>query len=1066
MSGNVSTEGALLDLAWMRRIGIGGVHVFSGGNLLEPVIVDTPLPFMSLGWKKVFARSARAARSHGMNLYVASSSGWSLTGGTWVAPADAMKKYVWSERVVEGGRSVESALPRPPSTSGPFLGVEASYPHARPRQLHHDLYEDAVVIAFPTPDLDRAAVQPELRSANGTVDLSLLSDDCARTVALEADVAGKAQVEAIYQQPVTVCAVTVALDTRADVELEVWGGGGFRTIASWSAEHPDACPQQTYAFAPVEGTRFRLTFAPPRHSRALPDLPPRLPASLKHFQSEAEARFVVRKVQFSLISRANRFEAKAGFQAEIDFAAHVTPRAAPGSAVEARSVLDLTNRLGSDGRLDWSPPAGRWTIVRLGWSLTGRANQPAEDESTGLEVDKLDAAAVRRYLTHYLDLYANAGDAQQYVEGLVTDSWEAGVQNWSRDLLSQFQSRRGYDPFSYLPALVGYVVDDADTTDRFLWDFRETLKEMLVEYHYGTIADELHRRNMVYFSEAQGDTPRAIADGMAIKARADVPTGEFWFRPFGAGPGQPPLKADLHEAASVAHLYGRREVAAEALTVAAGRDMWGFSPRMLKPVADEIFARGVNRILIHESHHQPLVHAKPGLSLGFFGQFFNRNETWAEEAGPWISYISRTSFLLQQGRYVADIAYFYGEERNLTELHQEDFELAVPSGYQFDFVNAEALRTLLSVADGRLVTKNGMRYRVLYLAPHVNRLTPGTLLRIRDLVRAGAVLIGKRPESGLGIRGRGVHFDQLVREVWGEAPTSAKVRSLGRGRVYETTDLAAVLRTEAILPPISASPAIDDILIHYRRTDDCDIYFLSNRRDVRRRVELTLGTSHTAVELWRAYDGSVATVSATRTLDGLAVVVPFEAHEALFLIAHDRKSSDAATWSPSDVLPLHDLDGPWSVRFGQEGEPGTLVQFARLSSWSDSTDARIRFFSGHAIYSKDFEVPQAWLRQEGSIFLDLGVVHEMAVVSLNGKQLATSWHPPHRIDLSRALRVGKNYLEIRVINLWPNRLIGDSQPATVRTTFAPQSTYGATSPLMPSGLLGPVRLLHNRPRAA
>lgn len=1062
MSGNVSRGGAELDLAWMKRVGVGGVQIFSGGNLLEPLVVDEPRTFMSPGWKDAFRRSAEIARETGMDLMVASSSGWSLTGGTWVEPRDAMKKYVWSETRVAGAAPSGHALPSPPTASGPFQGVKASYPHARPLQLEEDLYHDTIVLAFPTPAPEVAPARPAFAAREGVLDLSpLVSGDCSTEIALAiAPGETSAWIEARFDRPTAISAVTLALGTRAGIEIEVVGDAGeARPIARFEAELPDACPQQTYAFAPMTGTRFRIVLTLPVE-RVLPDLPPNLPGSLEHFAQDRPRAFRILNLALHQGGRVNRFEAKAGFQATADFEGTATPDMPPEFAVPASSVRDVTPWLRRDGSLGWAPPPGNWTILRFGWSLTGRANQPAEDEATGLEVDKLDADAVRAYVAAYLDLFADAAGrpSRHPVQGLVTDSWEAGVQNWSRGLLDAFAVRRGYDPLPYLPVLAGHIVDSPDASDRFLWDFRQTLKDLLVENHYGTIANELRRRGMTYFSEATGDTPRAIADGLAIKARADVPTGEFWFRPFGAGPGQPPLKADLHEAASAANLYGKAQVAAEAFTVAAGTDPWAFSPAMLKPVADEIFARGANRILIHESHHQPLADAKPGLMLGFFGQFFNRNDTWAEEAGPWLTYLACTSHMLQQGRAVADIAYFYGEERNLTELHQRDFDPGVLPGYQFDFVNAEALRTLFSVDDHRLLTPSGMRYRLLYLSPAVKRLTVATLAKIAELVAAGAVLVGQRPAGGLGRASADTEIRRLADRLWGPPAERADSRPFGQGRVYATS-LAAALDSENVGPAVSGSDDLGrSLLTQHRASADQEIFFLSNQADRSWSGHLDFRVRGKRPEIWRAADGSLEQASYETVPNGVRVPLRLEAHEAVFIIF--REPASAMRWTApgrAETL-LAQLEGPWPIRFGFAGEADRLRTFDRLISWPDSTDPVIRYHSGEATYARSIEVPSAWLGMR-DIVLDLGEVHALAVVSINGKRIATSWHPPHRVAIGAALKPGVNHLEIKVINLWPNRLIGDAQPGARKTSFAPQSTYAADSPLRPSGLLGPVRLI-------
>jgi hypothetical protein len=279
---------------------------------------------------------------------------------------------------------------------------------------------------------------------------------------------------------------------------------------------------------------------------------------------------------------------QAGFQPSLGLGDVSTPKIDVSDAIKPQTVIDLTSRLQPDGRLQWTPPPGRWTALRLGWTMTGATNGPAEPEATGLEVDKLDPDAVRRYIDAYLGLYEQATGGKLGaigVQSLLTDSWEAGVQNWTPRIFEEFRRRRGYDPVPFAPALAGRIVGSADLSDRFLWDFRQTLKDLVADSHQGILAQALKARGMTYYTEAQGDTPRAIADGMTLKAPADIPTAEYWYRPFAAGLGQLSLIADLEEAASAAHVYGKTVVAAEALTVAAPLDPWSFSPAMLKPVA-------------------------------------------------------------------------------------------------------------------------------------------------------------------------------------------------------------------------------------------------------------------------------------------------------------------------------------------------------------------------------------------------------------------------------------------------------------------------------------------------
>lgn len=1061
MNGNVDLEGAKLDLAWLDKAGIGGVHIFSGGGFYAPVVPD-PKPFMSPAWKGVFREATALARKNGMQVTIAGSPGWSQTGGPWVPVADAMKKYVWSETRIGNGRGFDGTLAMPPTATGPFAGIKIKKKvESLPPEALAGYYRDTHVVAFPTPQAE-ASGKPAYSTAAGAIDLAPLDNaGLSRVVALP--IAGdtrSAFLQATFTQPVTVSALTLGIDARTNFDIQALHEGEFRTILhvdADAAEHPS--PQQTYSFAPATSTAFRVVFSIAAPRLVLPDVPP-------NFDRTVPPPKAFSLSQFSLHtgSRVHRFEAKSGFQSTIDFANNATPDIAPGAAIAIPQVLDLTSRLRADGRLDWTPPPGNWTVLRFGYTLTGHVNNPAEASATGLEVDKLDPAAVRRYLDRYLSMYADAIGAklgQDTIGGFLTDSWEAGVQNWTPAMLGEFRRRRGYDATPYLPVLAGYVVVDAATSDRFLWDFRQTLKDMLVDHHQAVIADVLHAHGMTYYSEAQGDYPRAIGDGMAMKARADIPTGEYWYRPFATGPGQPGLKADLKEAASVAHLYGKPYVAAEALTVAAGFDPWAFSPRMLKPVADEIFAHGVNRILMHDSHHQPFVDKKPGLMLLYFGQFFNRNETWADEAGAWISYLSRTSHMLQQGQYVADIAYFYGEEMNLAEQFEKKFNTSVPAGYQYDYVNGEALLNLLKVRDGRLVTDSGMRYRILYIPDNVKRMTLPVLKKIRELVSQGAIVVGPKPVGGLGLHSPDQEVRALADQLWGNQPGRQSGHAFGAGRVYDAVALGDVLAARNIAPGVVVrnADAADAILTLHRRTPRGEIYFISNQSARPQRLDLLFDVKDKLPSLWRAETAEVDAISYASVAGGTSVPLHLAPHEAVFVVFDGPMRKKSLQVPATLFTVLADIAQPWEVHF----EPGRgapeKATFDRLASWSTSTDPGIKYFSGAATYRQQLDVPPEWIKSGRRIVVDLGAVKELAVVSLNGKVLQTAWHAPYRADLTGAVRAGVNQLDIKVVNLWPNRLIGDQQPGATQYTYAPQAQYKATTPLLPSGLLGPVRII-------
>ncbi len=396
--------------------------------------------------------------------------------------------------------------------------------------------------------------------------------------------------------------------------------------------------------------------------------------------------------------------------------------------------------------------------------MLGITNHPATAEGTGLEVDKLNRSYVKNYMNNYLDSYEKTvGEKNMGRHGIryiVTDSWEAGSQNWTDDMLAQFKKHRGYDPTPWLPVLTGQVVESSESSDRFLWDFRKTIADLIAIEHYGQVQASIKSRGMGHYGESHEGGRAFVADGMEVKKLDDIPMSAMWTQSPGVNKEQYGYNADDRESASVAHIYGQNLAAAESLTASAAP--WAWSPATLKPTADQELLNGINRIVIHESAHQPLIGKAPGLTLGPFGQWFNRNETWAEQAGPWIDYLARSSFLLQQGRFAADVIYFYGEDSNLTALFASKSP-DIPPGFGFDYVNADALIHELRVADDKITTKGGMSYRLLVLGPYSKHMSLPVLRSIHKLVEEGASVAGGKPVDDPSLADDQAEFKQAER---------------------------------------------------------------------------------------------------------------------------------------------------------------------------------------------------------------------------------------------------------------------------------------------------------------
>ena len=1077
MNGNITQEGVDLDLAWMKRVGIGGFQNFDAA-LSTPQVVDRRLAYMTPEWKAVFRHTAERAEQLGLEMAIASSPGWSETGGPWVKPEQAMKKLAWSQTTIEGGRRFQGLLAAPPKTTGPFQNLPAELGGIVGHQGDQPLptyYADAAVIAYRTPETAPAPL-PVARSSAGPVDAAVLADgDLTTTVKVAAAPGKPSWILFDYGAPQTMRSARVATGV-----ISIFGSSGLKARLEASDDgtsfRPVAdipigkAPQQTASFPAVTARYFRLMLSraegpPLPFDAAAPGADYSLLVAMFATGRSGPPPYELSEFSLSPVARVNQFELKAGFGLAPDYYVLEAPDRAAVTGPAPGDVIDLTSRMGPDGRLDWTPPKGRWTVLRLGYSLTGTENHPATLEATGLEVDKLNKADVKAYMDTYLDRYAEILGPDLMgahgVRALLNDSTEVGPENWTADMLAEFQQRRGYDPRPWLPTLTGAVIGDGVKSDAFLYDFRKTVAEMIAENHYAVVAEAAHARGLITYGEALEDRRPTLGDDLEMRRYTNVPMAAMWIYDRAKGP-KPSHMADIRGAASVAHLYGQNLVAAESMTAAMAP--WAFTPRDLKTVIDLEFALGVNRPVVHTSVHQPLVDKKPGLSLSIFGQYFNRNETWAEQARPWVDYMARNGFMLQQGRFFADVAYFSGEEAPLTGLYGEHDTPDLPHGYGFDFVNAEILAHRLTVQDGMLVAPTGARYRLLYLGGSSRRMTLATLRKIHDLAEAGAVIAGVRPQASPDLMDDVAAFNSLADSLWSSGTT---VKAVGLGKVIAVTDPDAALAQLGLARDFDAGrPEPDaEVMFVHRRLDDGDLYYVDNRKARPERLEARFRVAGKVPELWRAETGTSEPVS--YRIDGGLTTVPLTLapDEAVYVVFRKPAAAAALTVSAPTETLVATLAGPWSVAF----EPGrgapVSARFDQLGSWTQNADPGIKYFSGAATYAHDLTVTAKQLKTGGRIMLDLGDVRDLAEVRVNGTRVATPWHAPYRADLTAALKPGLNHLEIKVVNAWVNRLIGDKQPGAAKVTFTVLPTYTAGAPLRPSGLIGPVQVVSVRPGA-
>jgi hypothetical protein len=1019
MDGNVDPEGIRLDLEWLQRVGVRGVQLFDGG-MGTPLVVPERVSLGSAAWTDAVRLAADTARELGLEFAVATSPGWSAAGGPWVEPADAMKKVVWSETAVDGGGLVEVPLAPLPDVAGPYQDC----PRWGADPVAHQLAQDWMTLAVPADQMPGVLLPASVAASAPLEEWHALVDGSfGDSVGLPRDPDGpsSAWIEQVFDEPVTVAAVTVGLPgprgfgaaPPPSARLEASDDGiAYRVVAELTVvENPTgkAVPVRTVTFPELTARRFRLVLTGDSAAAALPRLakgvrPPPVFRRVKEFLVS----------EFALYpgGRVHQAEVKAGFAAAPDY--YALDAGEDMSAIDPEAVVDVTASVDGDGVLRWEAPPGAWRVLRFGASLTGQTNGPAAPEATGLEVDKLDGGKVRRYLDTYLGLF---GDVP--LDALLSDSIESGAQNFTDGLRERFAELRGYDLAPWLPALAGYVVADAARTDRFLWDHRRTIADLLAGEYYGTLAGEAHARGLSYYAEALEDHRPQLGDDLAMRSHADVPMGAMWLFDPGTEQPRPTYLADLKGASSVAHVYDKPFTGAESMT--AFHRPWSYTPRRLKHIADLELALGVTRFCIHTSPHQPTQVPPPGIGLApHLGQAFIRTEPWADLSGPWIDYLARCSWLLNQGVPAVDVAVFLGEEAPVTALFGEITDRTVPRDVDFDYVDLAGLETRFAVEDGDLVAGQA-RYRLMLLGGSSSRMTVRALRRVATLVEAGATVVGPRPVGSPSLADDDQEHARLCDQLWGDP-----------GRVKDV-DVSTAMTGLGVVPWLSVEG--DEVLRIGRRTAAGEVVFLANPSPEAATVTLRSAAGE-RLALW-----DPVTLRRT-TLAGDEVPLPPLA--SVFVVADD--AAPHPTDAPVDELAL---DGPW--RLTLRGVADATLSGGPVP-WTELGHAG---FAGVGTYSTEVHLD---VQPSGTALLDLGDVGDIARVRVDGVDAGVVWTAPWQVDVTGLIRAGSNTVEVEVANAWMNRLIAEAASPTGEV-FAPvAAVYESDAPVRRSGLSGPVVL--------
>jgi hypothetical protein len=715
--------------------------------------------------------------------------------------------------------------------------------------------------------------------------------------------------------------------------------------------------------------------------------------------------------------------------------------------VSLAEVIDVSNRVDVAGRLHWTAPSGKWRVLRFCYEPTRMTN------AWGLYTDAMSAQALDHTwkVTIGRIIQEMTAEERRGLYGIEDDSWEAGVSTWTQNFPEEFQHRRGYRINSWLPALAGIDLGSAEITAGVRRDYYRTIADLIAENHYGHLAELARRNGLVSFSEAAGPNSAEL-DPEQNFAHIDVPMGEYW------APSQhrptPKRRFLMHDAASSGHVYGQRVIGCESLTSVGPH--WEEALFDLKNTADQGFTEGCKPNFIHNFSQSPSVTARPGY-VYFAGTHYERGVTWWNQTPAFNAYLGRVAFMLQQGRFVADALYFRGDAIGQVEQLKQ----ALPAvGYDHDNINLDALIRRLSVQDGLLTLPDGMTYRMLVL-PAEQRMAPEALQKIAALAEAGAVVVGPRLTGAEGLMtdpAQQKKFDELVSKLWDNSPTD----QIQRGHVFAGKAEAALqmlhIKPDAAFEGVSKEGEVDWI---HRRSGSVDVYYITSRWDNTEKIDASFRVSGKQPEFWNPVTGEIQDAHAFRQHDGVTTVpLALDPRGSVFVVFRRpiaESMNGSALSNELNISPLLTLTGPWQVSFDPKwGGPATPQTFDKLVDWTKLPESGIRFYSGSAVYRKQFRL--ASMPKPGeALFLNLGEVHEEAEVRLNGQMLGVVWTKPARLNISKAARLGPNDLEITVVNLWPNRLIGDAGlPVEQRFTQTNAQKFSSTTPLYPSGLLGPV----------
>lgn len=1057
MSGNMSKEGLTEDVKAIHEAGIGGIILFN---------IVNAIPYGEIGFNSpehhdLMRHLAAECERYDVSFGIHNSDGWTSSGGPWIKPEHSMKTVVWSETVIDGGANVNIHLDKP--------------------TVREDLYWDIAVIAYPAlgSEIADANASPVITSSEKEINAEVLTDGILdRGIRFTRRGNQPPWILFDYDQAHTIRSLYMHFqDRNGKGVLECSDDGvNFRKVLDLNSSINPVKLESVFdvQFEPVTARYFRLVMAQSIHITEI---------SLKGTQL------------------VNNYASLNGFAYPSHNTYHQIADPESDMIVEKNSVLNLTSFMDENGVLKARLPEGKWTIFRFGYTSTGATNWPATKWGLGLECDKFSREAVKLHYDSFVKKVIDnvkdiAPNAMQFVE---IDSYEVGGQNWTDGFAEIFHHSRGYDIIDFLPVFAGRYMDNHDVTTGVIWDLNKLFCDLITENYYGYMAELCREDGVQLYTEPYG---HGHINSLDVSGVIDIPKGEFWVPGIRAGENRVVI--------SGAHIYGKNIISTEAFTGDAVTN-WKGHPGMWKPAGDYVWTQGINEFVFHRFVHQANTHVKPGLTMGHWGSHIDRTQHWWMNAGKaWFEYLARGSYLLQQGFSVVDVLVFVGDKS-----HQKYVNVDLPSGLNYDCTNADVLINRISVQNNKLVLPEGNAYSVLILK-NTEEMELVTLQRIKEIAEAGVPVYGNMPKKLPGYKTTEEDkalFNKLVRDI----------RSLPNCKEN--------IEIEGLQPDMQIVGK--EVKFTHRKTDTEDIYFFANDDSTRVHYECIFRVSRKIPEIWDPESGEITKIGRFKNEgDFTRVWINLEVNESAFIVFREssehtvsvvsaddgneyfidennalvaitqKTGEQSVTLSNGDQIGYKtgniptsiDLSVSWRVDFSEGGNHGSKKYFKTLTDWKDYSDEEIRYFSGTATYTKSFHLEKK-LDTETMAFLDLGEVEIAAEVFINNEKVGITWIKPYTLEISRFLVEGNNQLEIRIVNQWTNRLIGDERfpdqsggykistyipandskmpewyinnepmPVGPRTTFDSGGFANRNdgNTLVPAGLLGPVQIQFHR----